>query len=536
MPRLVCFRRTSKAGMQAERVSRLRRSATGRRARRARGARGVARRRRPALVAELRGAAGAARPVARRAARTSRRWRRAARRSVVTGQQVGPVPRAALHDLQGGDRGRAGARRSPSRPARRCVPIFWLQTEDHDFAEIDHCAIARGGRAAAPLARLGRGGASTRARRSPKRGSAPTSRPRSTALARGDRGAAGGRRGSGAARRALRAGRALRRGVRRRARGAVRRRRPACLPSAHARRRHAGRARLPHARSRSADEIATRLAARDAALAAAGFDAQVHVRPDASLVVRGTTSRGVPASSVRARASAADACAAERRRAIRRASPRRRCCGRSCRTPCFRRPPTSAARPRSLLRPVVRRSTSSSICLRRCVVAARPLPPRRRPHPRAASTSSASRPPPSSSRARRCSPPSARAGPRRSRRPTLRAAILDAPHRRARVVARRASASAIATSARAFNRTRATLERAVDGWPRATRARSRCATRTCAGALQRARARRSIPTARRKSASSRCPRSPPTPAPARSSRESWPPSIRSIPPCRICDR
>ena len=49
--------------------------------------------------------------------------------------------------------------RSPPRAGVRCVPLFWLQTEDHDFAEIASATVADRGRQAAPARARRRRGA-----------------------------------------------------------------------------------------------------------------------------------------------------------------------------------------------------------------------------------------------------------------------------------------------------------------------------------------------------------------------------------------
>ncbi len=63
--------------------------------------------------------------------------------AVVTGQQVGlflgplfTVYKAASAIL--------AARALTEETGRPCVPVFWLQTEDHDLPEIDHCLVPRG--------------------------------------------------------------------------------------------------------------------------------------------------------------------------------------------------------------------------------------------------------------------------------------------------------------------------------------------------------------------------------------------------------
>src|SRR6185312_11821050 len=134
------------------------------------------------------------------------------------------------------------------------VPIFWMATEDHDFAEIDHCSIARGGE---PPLRL-RVSADARS---------DARAPVAEALLAADY--TPGRRFGDAFAGLL---------------GALfadegllvfHPRTPGAAALAAPAYRHA----LLHAGA-----IAERLVARDAALAAAGFDAQVHVRPDAALV------------------------------------------------------------------------------------------------------------------------------------------------------------------------------------------------------------------------------------------------------------
>ncbi|HEY7955316.1 MAG TPA: bacillithiol biosynthesis cysteine-adding enzyme BshC, partial [Polyangia bacterium] len=62
--------------------------------------------------------------------------------AVVTGQQVG-LFLGPLYTFYKAASAIAIARALTVETGIPCVPIFWLQTEDHDFAEIDHCLVPR---------------------------------------------------------------------------------------------------------------------------------------------------------------------------------------------------------------------------------------------------------------------------------------------------------------------------------------------------------------------------------------------------------
>jgi bacillithiol biosynthesis cysteine-adding enzyme BshC len=68
--------------------------------------------------------------------------------AVVTGQQVG-LFLGPLYTVYKAAAAVVTARALAAETGVPCVPIFWLQTEDHDLAEIDHCFLPRPG--AAPL-------------------------------------------------------------------------------------------------------------------------------------------------------------------------------------------------------------------------------------------------------------------------------------------------------------------------------------------------------------------------------------------------
>ena len=62
--------------------------------------------------------------------------------AVVTGQQLG-LFLGPLYTVYKAATAILVARQLEAESGVRCVPIFWLQTEDHDFPEIDHCHILR---------------------------------------------------------------------------------------------------------------------------------------------------------------------------------------------------------------------------------------------------------------------------------------------------------------------------------------------------------------------------------------------------------
>ncbi len=62
--------------------------------------------------------------------------------AVVTGQQVG-LFLGPLFSVYKAASAIVAARALAEETGRPCVPVFWLQTEDHDLPEIDHCFIPR---------------------------------------------------------------------------------------------------------------------------------------------------------------------------------------------------------------------------------------------------------------------------------------------------------------------------------------------------------------------------------------------------------
>ncbi len=63
---------------------------------------------------------------------------------LATGQQVG-LFLGPLYTLYKAASAIVAARQLTAETGAVCVPLFWLQTEDHDFAEIDHCQLPRTG-------------------------------------------------------------------------------------------------------------------------------------------------------------------------------------------------------------------------------------------------------------------------------------------------------------------------------------------------------------------------------------------------------
>lgn len=103
----------------------------------------------PALLEALRAAERELPPSAARAANLEA-LSRPGTAAVVTGQQAG-LFLGPLYTFYKAASAIAAARALEQESGVRCVPLFWLQTEDHDFAEIDHCHVPSPGPGAAPL-------------------------------------------------------------------------------------------------------------------------------------------------------------------------------------------------------------------------------------------------------------------------------------------------------------------------------------------------------------------------------------------------
>ena len=58
---------------------------------------------------------------------------------MVTGQQVGLFSGSGIHHLQGSTAVKLA--RQLTEQGIPAVPVFWLATEDHDFAEVNHCWV-----------------------------------------------------------------------------------------------------------------------------------------------------------------------------------------------------------------------------------------------------------------------------------------------------------------------------------------------------------------------------------------------------------
>jgi bacillithiol biosynthesis cysteine-adding enzyme BshC len=93
----------------------------------------------PALVTALRAQDGGWPPSASRA-RNLDALAAPGTAVVVTGQQVG-LFLGPLYTFYKAASAVAVARALERESGVRCVPLFWLQTEDHDFAEVNHCHV-----------------------------------------------------------------------------------------------------------------------------------------------------------------------------------------------------------------------------------------------------------------------------------------------------------------------------------------------------------------------------------------------------------
>lgn len=249
-------------------------------ARRAAVLRAASRRPSTALIDEL-AAQQAALPASPSRARALEALAQPGTAAVLTGQQVG-LFLGPLYTIYKAATAVAMAEALAIETGTPVVPIFWMATEDHDFAEIDHCTVARG--AETPL-RLRVGGDG----RSDARESVADTRLGAGVTAAVDavRDAIAGRpAGDEIAALLSRCYYAGRRFGEAFAELLATLFADAGLLVFHPRTPGVAALAAPVYRTAlaRAGEIAERLIARDAALAEAGLQSQVHVRADASLV------------------------------------------------------------------------------------------------------------------------------------------------------------------------------------------------------------------------------------------------------------
>jgi bacillithiol synthase len=249
-------------------------------ARKAAVARAIARTPSAALLDEL-AAQQAALPASPARTRALETLARPGTAAVLTGQQVG-LFLGPLYTIYKAATAVALAEALAIETGTPVVPIFWMATEDHDFAEIDHCTVARGAESPLRLRVSGDGRADAREPVADTRLGADV-----TAAVDAVRDAIGGRP-AGAEIASLLAtcyypGRRFSEAF---AELIATLFADAGLLVFHPRTPGVASLAAPIYRTAlaRAGEIAARLTARDAALAEAGFDSQVHVRADASLV------------------------------------------------------------------------------------------------------------------------------------------------------------------------------------------------------------------------------------------------------------